>query len=256
MQNTITFLGTAGARIMVANQIQASGGIWLSLNGTEILLDPGPGSIVQATRRQFMPERLKAILLSHRHLDHSGDMNIMVESMTQGGFKPHGKVFLPQDALGKEPVLYSYLHDYLDGVEILKEGGTYQVDGVSFSTPLKHHHSVETYGFKFNLGPRSFSYIADSKYLDALVENYRSDLLIINVVFLELRHEIAHLSIADVEKIIRGIRPRAAILTHFGMQIWKAHPAELAEKLTSKIGVRVIAACDGMQFDLAELEKG
>jgi len=27
--DTITFLGTAGARIMVANQIPASGGIWL-----------------------------------------------------------------------------------------------------------------------------------------------------------------------------------------------------------------------------------
>jgi hypothetical protein len=45
--DTITFLGTAGARIMVANQILASGGLWLSLSGTEILLDPGPGCIVQ-----------------------------------------------------------------------------------------------------------------------------------------------------------------------------------------------------------------
>ena len=37
---SITFLGTAGARIMVANQILASGGLWLNLSGTEILLDP------------------------------------------------------------------------------------------------------------------------------------------------------------------------------------------------------------------------
>jgi ribonuclease BN (tRNA processing enzyme) len=255
MENSITFLGTAGARIMVANQVQASGGIWLNLNGTEILLDPGPGSIVQSTRRNLRPEHLKAIILSHRHLDHSGDMNIMVESMTQGGFKPHGKVFLPSDALGREPVLYSYLLDYLDGVEILKEGSSYSLDGLTFSTPLKHHHSVETYGLKFQAGVHSFSYIADSKYLEALVEKYQSELLIINVVFLELRHEIAHLSIGDVEKIIKGIKPKMAILTHFGMQIWKANPASVAERLTESSGIKVMAAHDGMKFDLAELEK-
>jgi ribonuclease BN (tRNA processing enzyme) len=255
MQNRITFLGTAGARIMVANQIQASGGIWLDFNGTQILLDPGPGSIVQSIQRKFQPEQLKAIILSHRHLDHSGDMNIMVESMTQGGFKPHGRVFLPSDALGKEPVLYSYLLDYLDGVEILKEGHSYKVDGVSFSTPLRHHHAVETYGLKFEVGGHSFSYIADSKYLDALVESYRSELLIINVVFLELRWEISHLSMADVEKIITGIRPKVAILTHFGLQMWKSNPDSLAEKLSQKIGIDVRAAHDGLEFDLTELEK-
>ena len=52
-------------------------------------------------------------------------MNIMVEAMTQGGFEPRGKVFLPADALGPEPVLFSYLIDYLDGVEIFKEGKSY-----------------------------------------------------------------------------------------------------------------------------------
>src|SRR3974377_2230858 len=103
MENTVTFLGTAGARVMVANQIQASGGMWLNLTGTEILIAPGPGSIVQSTKRKLRAEKLKAIILSHRHLDHSGDMNIMVEAMTQGGFQPHGRIFLPADGLGPEP---------------------------------------------------------------------------------------------------------------------------------------------------------
>jgi ribonuclease BN (tRNA processing enzyme) len=136
MENTITFLGTAGARVMVANQIQASGGMWLDLKGTQMLLDPGPGSIVQIVKRNLKAEQLKAIILSHRHLDHSGDMNIMVEAMTQGGFQPHGTVFLPSDALGPEPVIYSYLKNYLDAIEILQEGKTFHVDNITFSTPL------------------------------------------------------------------------------------------------------------------------
>ncbi len=255
MENTITFLGTAGARVMVANQVQASGGIWLDLNGTSILVDPGPGSIVQTTQRRLRPDKLKAIILSHRHLDHSGDTNIMVEAMTQGGFQPHGRVFLPADALGPEPVLFSYLKEYIDGVEVLQEGKSYSIDSISFSTPLRHIHTVETYGLKFTVGERTFSYIADSKYFDKLIEKYRTEMIIINVVFVDNHFKVDHLSIADVEKIVTGIQPKVALLTHFGMQLWKANPGELAEKLTQKTGIKVIAARDGMKFDIDKLEE-
>jgi ribonuclease BN (tRNA processing enzyme) len=255
MENTITFLGTAGARVMVANQYQASGGIWLNLNNTEILLDPGPGSIVQSTRRNLRAEKLKAIILSHRHLDHSGDMNIMIEAMTQGGFTPHGTVFLPSDALGPEPVVYSYLKEYIDTIEILQEGKSYRIDDVSFSTPLRHIHGVETYGIKFTVGEHQFSYIADSKYFDKLIDNYKTELIIINVVFMDNHFKVPHLSVIDAEKIIAGIRPKLAILTHFGMQLWKAGSSEIAEQLSQKTGVKVAAAHDGMIFDLADLEK-
>ena len=119
-QDTITFLGTGGARIVVANQILASGGLWLNLDGTEILVDPGPGCIVQSTKRKLRADKLSAIILSHRHLDHSGDVNIMAEAMTQGGFKHRGWLFTPADTLEGEPVIFSYLKSYLECIEILK----------------------------------------------------------------------------------------------------------------------------------------
>ena len=43
----IKFLGTAGARFAVMRQIRKTGGIWLSLDNTKILIDPGPGSLVR-----------------------------------------------------------------------------------------------------------------------------------------------------------------------------------------------------------------
>lgn len=254
MENTITFLGTAGARVMVANQIQASGGMWMDLQGTHLLVDPGPGSIVQIVKRNLQAESLNAIILSHRHLDHSGDMNIMVEAMTQGGFRPHGTVFLPSDALGPEPVIYSYLKKYLDSIEILQEGKTYNLNGITFSTPLRHIHTVETYGIKFKAGERNFAYIADSRYFDKLIENYQCELIIINVVFLDNTYKVDHLSIIDVEKIIEGIHPKAVLLTHFGLQLWKANPWEVAKQLTRRTGIKVTAARDGMVFDLDRLE--
>ncbi len=239
---------------MVANQILASGGMWLNMGGTEILVDPGPGCIVQSTKRKLRAEKLSAIILSHRHLDHSADLNIMVEAMTQGGFKPHGWLFAPADALENEPVIFSYLRKYLDGITILKEGGSYPIGNVSFTTPLRHVHPVETYGMLFKASNHTFSYIADSLYFDGLLKKYSGELLILNVVFVEPRLPVDHLSLPDAEHIITEMKPKVAILTHFGTTMWRAKPWEMAERLTEKTGVKVIAARDGMKFDLSRLD--
>jgi len=252
--DSITFLGTAGARFMVTKQLTASGGLWLNLSGTEILIDPGPGSIVQSTKRKLRGEKLSAIILSHRHLDHSADVNIMVEAITQGGFKRHGCLFAPADALETEPVIFSFLKSHLEGTEVLKEGKSYSVGNISFTTPIRHIHPVETYGMLFNAAGHTFAYITDSRYFDGLCHSYGSELLIINVVLLEAKHHIDHLSVPDAEHIITELKPKVAILTHFGMTLWRAKPWEIAQRLSQQTGVRVLAARDGMRFDLSELD--
>lgn len=259
--DTITFLGTGGARFMIINQFLASGGLWLDLSGTQILLDPGPGCIVQSTKRKLKAEKLSAIILSHRHLDHSADINVMVEAMTQGGMKQHGWLFAPADALDSEPVIFSYLKSYLEGVEILQEGKSYQVGDVSFTTPIRHIHPVETYGIVFRAAEHTFSYIADTRYFDAISQYYNGELIIINLVFLEPRPisdnpltPADHLAVRDAEKLIGEIKPKVVIITHFGMGIWRAKPWQVAEQLTEITGVKVIAARDGMKFDLAKLD--
>ena len=254
MADTITFLGTAGARFVVISQLLASGGLWLNLGGTEILLDPGPGCIIQSTKRKLKADKLSAIILSHRHLDHSADANIMIEAMTEGGFKPRGRLFAPADALETEPVIFSYLRGYLDGIEVLQEGKSYSVDNISFDTPIRHIHPVETYGMRFKTGEHNLSYIADSRYFDGLWQNYGGELLIINVVFLEPGRPIDHLSVPDAKRIIMELKPKVAILTHFGMTMWRAKPWEIAQKLSEETGGKVIAARDGMKFDLSQLD--
>lgn len=259
---TITFLGTGGARFMIISQLLASGGIWFSLNGTEILMDPGPGCIVQATKRKFNPEKLSAIIVSHRHLDHSADVNIMTEAMTRGGFNKHGRLFAPRDATETEPVIFDYLKNSLESLEILEAGKTYTIDNVSLSTPVRHIHGVENYGVVFKTEKHTIAYITDTRYFEGLADHYHGDLLIMNMTFLEPRTVsvppnvlIDHLSVPDVERLVNEIKPKAAILTHFGMKVWQAKPWLIAEQLTRKTGIRVIAARDGMKFDLSELDK-
>ncbi|MFC2012572.1 MBL fold metallo-hydrolase, partial [Chloroflexota bacterium] len=175
--DTITFLGTGGARFMIISQLLASGGIWLNLGGTELLLDPGPGCIVQAIKRKLKPEKLSAIILSHRHLDHSADTNVMVEAISQGGRNQHGRLFVPGDALDDEPVIFSYLRDYLESIEILQEGKSYSIGDVNFTTPIRHQHRTETYGMVFKTPRHTFSYIADTRYFEGLHQHYGGELI-------------------------------------------------------------------------------
>ena len=46
--NSITFLGTGGGRFVILSQRRYSGGLWLDFDGTQILLDPGPGALIRA----------------------------------------------------------------------------------------------------------------------------------------------------------------------------------------------------------------
>ena len=255
----IKFLGTAGARIVVAKQVRSSGGVWLSLGGTNLLLDPGPGSLVRcwSSKPKLDPTTLDAIILSHKHLDHSGDVNAMIEAMTDGGFKKKGTVLAPEDAINSDPVVFKYVRDYVDKIEILKEGQSYSVNNVSFTTSKRHVHPVETYGLTFNLPKYKLSFITDTKYFPELSTMYKSDIIVINTVLLKQRNDVKidHLSIEDTKILIKELQPKTAILTHFGMSVLKAKPWEVAESLSQETGVKTIAARDGMQLDLDEILK-
>ena len=246
---------------MIISQLLATGGMWLNLDGTELLLDPGPGCIVQATKRKLRTEKLSGIIVSHRHLDHAADVNIMVEAMTQGGLTQRGWLFAPGDALEKEPIIFDFLKQKLEGVGVLQVGKSYSVGNVSFTTPVRHVHQVETYGMVFKTAKYTFSYITDTRYFDGLSDHYHGDLLIMNVAFFEPHPlssnpllPIDHLSVPDAERIITALKPKVAIMTHFGMGMWRAKPWEIAERMSQQTGVRVVAARDGMRFALSELD--
>jgi phosphoribosyl 1,2-cyclic phosphodiesterase len=243
----LTFMGTAGARFMVAKQLAASGGLYIEDGATRMSLDPGPGAIVQYAKRKVDLTKLDAIVISHRHLDHSGDVNVMVEAMTEGGFQHRGRLFCPSDALDEDPVVLNYLRRFPQEIVRLEPETSYSVNGTTFTTTPRHIHQSETYGFRF--GDR-LGWVTDSKYYDGIAEQHKADVMVIHVVLMQCRPELPHLCLDDAARIIRDAKPRLAILTHYGMTVWRAHPWELAADLTQKLGIEVKAARDGMSVEL------
>jgi ribonuclease BN (tRNA processing enzyme) len=179
----------------------------------------------------------------------------MIEAMTNGGFKKRGAVFAPQDSVEGDPVILNYVRNHVERIEIMKEKGNYNLGNISFSTPVKHIHGVETYGLNIKGKNSSISIITDTKYFEGLESYYNGDILIINVVMLEEKPAIDHLSLKDAENILSINKPKLGILSHFGMNMVKAKPWEIAERLSEKIGTKIIAARDGMEVDIDQYKK-
>jgi len=258
-KNWIKFVGTAGARFVVAKQLRSSGGLWFSLQGMNLYLDPGPGALVRclSSKPKLDPAKLDGILLSHKHLDHSGDINVLAEAMTEGGYAPKGVLFAPQDALEEDPVVFRYVRTYVREIRVLKENSTYTLGNLKFSTAGRHQHSVEAYGVNFHLPQGTLSYITDTKFYPELISQYPGEILMMNVVLLTdvPDKKIDHLSLVDVRRVLRETKARVIVLTHFGMRLLQAKPWEVAEQLSAETGKKVIAARDGMTLEVEEVFK-
>jgi len=251
--DSIKFLGTAGARFVMIKQLRASGGLWMRANNTNVIVDPGPGSIVRcaSARPKLDPTKLDAIILTHRHLDHSNDVNVMIEAMTEGGFKKRGTLFAPADALEQDSLVLHHTRSSVGSIELLKEKTDYKAGSFSFSAGIRNSHPVETYGITFVMNNKKVALIGDTSLTPPLLEFYKGfDVVILNVVFYEPRPAVQHLSFDDAKEIISVLKPPTAILTHFGMTMLAAKPHYLIEGLNRQFGAhtKVIAASDGMTF--------
>jgi len=243
----LTFMGTAGARFMVAKQLAASGGLYIEEGGTRLACDPGPGAVVQYAKRKVDLARLDGILVSHRHLDHCGDVNVMIEGMTEGGFRPRGKLFCPSDCLDDDPVVLRYLRSFPREVVRLQAQTQYTLGDLEFTTTRRHPHGVETYGFRF--GDR-LGWLTDSDWYDGMAEDHKAEVMVLHTVLLDTRSDLPHLSIPEAARIVAEAKPRLAVITHFGMGVWRAHPWEIAEQMSQATGVEVKAARDGMSLEV------
>src|SRR5207237_10745857 len=79
---------------------------------------------------------------------------------------------------------------------------------------------------------------------------HQAEVMVIHVVLKDCRAELPHLCLADAERIVHEAKPKLAVLTHYGMTVWRAHPWELAEEMTQRTGLQVKAARDGMLLEL------
>ncbi|BDE05251.1 MBL fold hydrolase [Vulcanimicrobium alpinum] len=256
---SLRFLGTGGARWVVAKQIRSSAGFWLRTGTTNVHVDPGPGALVRALALvpPCDPATLDAIVLSHKHLDHAGDVNAMIEAMCQGGWRPRGALCAPRDALDRdeEPVVFPYARRFVPAEFVVAEhSGPFAIGDVELRASMRLKHPVEAYGLHFRTPEARVSYLPCTRYFDAIADDFRAhapDVLVLNVLRYRDTMDVDHLTFDDARTLIDAIRPGAAIMSHFGTRMLERDPKRLAYEIEDATGVKTFAAYDGWTYDAA-----
>ena len=214
-------------------------------------MDPGPGSFVYLKEIGVDYRDIDLLVLSHIHLDHTADVNTLIEACTDGGRRRDLYLFCPKSALeGEDRIVLPYLRRRLKDVGLLREGVTAECKDLKVSVIMRHtHHGAETYGLSFN---DRVVYMTCGRYEERMLEEYpdNPELLIVNTTFYKKREGIDHLSVEEIKEFLKVKRPKRTVITHFSMEMHEKDPRRVAEDLSQELGLEVIPAEDGMVLDL------
>ena len=225
----IIFLGTAGSSAVFSKQLRASGGIIIQVEDLQFHLDPGPGALLKAKEFGVNTHNTTAVLVSHNHINHCNDLNAVVEAMTHAGIEQRGIVLGSKSVLQHSEDNYPYLTKYhqhlLERIIPLEENHKVGIELIEINAFKTDHTDSTAIGFKLFCPQFIIGYTGDAALTPELVENLKgSDLLILNVPYPGNKAIGKNLDTEAVIKIVSQVRPRLAILTHFGLEMLKADP--------------------------------
>jgi ribonuclease BN (tRNA processing enzyme) len=141
-----------------------------------LLLDCGPGVLAQLRRREPWP-RPDAILITHFHLDHCGDLVPWVfgSIFGQRPSPPRVQLWVPPDGAAELHHLVGALGagellDQVFEVHEYPEGKPFRVAGFELLALRVPHYGEATFGVRVSDGSRTLAYSSDSGPSERLVE--------------------------------------------------------------------------------------
>ncbi len=248
---SILFLGTAGSSAVVTKGLRSSGGIIIQAEELQFHLDPGPGALIKAREFGINLEHNTAVLVSHNHLNHCNDLNVVIEAMTHGGIEQRGIILGSKSVLqsmeNSHPFLTRYHQNMVEKIIPLNKNHKLGIELVEINTLSAEHSDETAVGFKFFFPKFTLSYTGDTKLTSQLLEELSgTDVLILNVPYPGNSGKGMNLDTESAAKIIYQVKPKLAVLTHFGLDMIRADPINEAREIQNFTGVQTIAARDGL----------
>jgi ribonuclease BN (tRNA processing enzyme) len=247
----IIFLGTSGSMAVTSKGIRKSGGIVIQENDLQLLLDPGPGTLQAARDCGIQLHHTHAVLVTHNHLNHCNDLNVVIDSMTHSGIERRGVILAAKSVIHSQehsiPIITKYHKNLVERIIPMEKNHKVGIELVEINALPAEHSDPTAVGFKVHCPKFTVSYSGDTKLTDALLQSLMgSDFLILNVPYPRGRESDHNLNSDDAIKIISQVRPRLAIITHFGLEMIRADPIQEARDIQRITGVQTISAKDGL----------
>lgn len=254
----IVFLGTGGGRFTTITQKRQTGGIRIISNRLNLHLDPGPGALIYSLNAGLNPQKLEAVLISHRHPDHYSDAEILIEAMTRGMLKKRGVLAAPANILRGNteagPAISTYHQQMVGNVVTVKSGVNFKVGDTKVVATEAKHTDPEAVGFRLEI-PKvgAIGYTADTEYFEGIEEEYKGVRILIISVMRPLGSPwTGHMTPQEAIKIVDAVKPEMAVATHFGMKMLFSGPNREIKLIEEKTGIPTVAASDGMKLSVGK----
>ena len=247
----IYFLGTGGDIFTVGQQILGAGGIILQVENNQFHIDPGPGALTRTRQMGINPRNNTAILVSHNHLNHCNDLNIIIAATSHNGLDRNGVLILNKSVSSEtensNPFLTDFHRGCIERLVVLEQGQKVGVNTIDILALPTKHNDPYALGFKFITNKFTLTYSGDTGYDKGLLGFYKdSDVLILNVqnpTGIKHKHQ---LNTDDVVKIISVVKPKLTVITHFGIKMHNANPIYEARQIHKETGLHIMTAKEGM----------
>lgn len=201
----------------------AQSGYLVEEDGRRLLLDCGPGVLPRLRRLEPWP-RVDAIVITHFHLDHWGDVVPWAFGGLFGAGRevPPPELWLPRGGRevihGLDPVLYANAILELFPVHEYEEETQFRAAGFDLIAYRMLHYALESYGLRVSDGNRTLAYSADSAPCDGLVELARdADLFLCEATLADPESDAkprGHLSVPETIAAFEASGAKRLLLTH------------------------------------------
>jgi phosphoribosyl 1,2-cyclic phosphodiesterase len=254
----LVFVGTGGGRFAMITQRIRTGGLRILSDNLNLHVDPGPGALVYSLEMGLDPQKLDAILVSHSHLDHTNDLGVLIEAMTDGATKKKGMLAAAHSVLNGNDVCDKAISNYHKGLHDkivdATPGTTFTAGEVKIKVCKAVHSDPDAVGFRFETETfGEFAYIPDLEYFEEVSDFYGGvRLLILSVLRPSGKPWKGHMSTEEAARVISEVRPEKALITHFGMLMVFKGPNREATLIERRAGIPTIAAKDGMHLTLGD----
>ena len=189
-----------------------------------LLLDCGPGVLARLRERWSWPE-IDAIVITHWHLDHWGDLVPWVWGQTLGpGIgTPRAELWVPPGGRSKLETFGELLgtremFDDAFDVREYADASEFETGGFTVLARRVVHYRLEAFGLRVSADGTTIAYSGDSGPTTALGELARdADLLVCEATLDRLTLEgdtRGHLSVDEALAVVRDTGVRRLLLTH------------------------------------------
>ncbi|HPR40949.1 MAG TPA: MBL fold metallo-hydrolase [Candidatus Methanofastidiosa archaeon] len=241
----LIFLGSGGGRFMTITQKRYTGGFFLE-DGVKVHVDPGPGALLKSWENGLDPRELDALLVSHSHIDHCNDANIMIEAMTNGCTSKRGTIVASDSVINSDSrIILERYFDALERIELLKPGEKTLIEDLEVTGTPTMHSDPSTIGFRFETSAGVVSYISDTQFFPDLQKWHEGARVLILSITRPAKNRIPyHLNTNNAIRLVRDINPEIMVMTHIGMKLHMQGAEADLKEIEDATGVKtMIASC-------------